>query len=214
MEVLVIDRREMASPVPGILRTTLEVDCREGTLWYGDYACGGVLGVERKSAADFARSVIDGRLFRQMSGLKRNYERPLLIVEGLRHGVMTFGVGWRQLRGALLCVSIRFQVPVMHSSCAWETAEFIVAAARFTRAEQAPVRRAGWRPRRPEDRAMYVLQGLPGVGSQRAAALLRAFGSLDGVLRADDEALLNVEGVGRATVAAIRAALTARWAQR
>jgi hypothetical protein len=34
------------------------------------------------------------------------------------------------------------------------------------------------------------------------------------VLRADDEALLNVEGVGSATVAAIRAALTAKWVSR
>ncbi len=191
--------------MPAILQRSFRIECRIQTLWYGDYSLGGELGIERKSAPDFARSVVDGRLFGQMSGLRRNYPRPLLIVEGLRHGVTTFGVEWPQLRGALLCVSVRFQVPVVHASCAWETAELIVSAIRFSSMARAPARRPGWRPRTaPTDRALYVLTGLPGVGPRRARALLSAFGSLEGVLRADEAALSRVAGIGAATACAIR----------
>jgi len=41
------------------------------------------------------------------------------------------------------------------------------------------------------------LQGLPGVGSERAARLLEAFGSVEAVVTATGEELQSVEGIGK-----------------
>ena len=48
------------------------------------------------------------------------------------------------------------------------------------------------------------LDDVPGLGPKRRRALLRAFGSLRGVLEASDAALLEVEGVTPGIVSALR----------
>ena len=82
--VIRVDHRERASPVPALLGRRAEV--RVTSLRAGDYAFGDIGGVERKSYEDFARSVVDGRLFRQTIAMRRRDERPLLVLEGFRCG--------------------------------------------------------------------------------------------------------------------------------
>lgn len=62
---------------------------------------------------------------------------------------------------------------------------------------------AGHRPKRLRRRQLFVLQGLPGVGPERAAALLQACGSVAGVFAANEEALADVPGIGPRTAALI-----------
>jgi ERCC4-type nuclease len=92
------------------------------TLPSGDYCLGDALGVERKTSADLARSIIDGRLFRQVGSLRQTYRRPLLVVEGLCEGAAVVGVSWPALRGALVSVSVCFGVPVLRSTDASDSA--------------------------------------------------------------------------------------------
>jgi len=49
-----------------------------------------------------------------------------------------------------------------------------------------------------------VLQGLPGVGRERAEKLLETFGTVGGVMSAGEDELAAVEGVGRVTARKIR----------
>ena len=49
-----------------------------------------------------------------------------------------------------------------------------------------------------------MLQGLPGVGPERVARLIDAFGSVEAVLMAGNDELRSVEGIGAATEGAIR----------
>jgi ERCC4-type nuclease len=52
-----------------------------------------------------------------------------------------------------------------------------------------------------------VLQGLPGVGSGRAARLLERFGSVQAVAAASAAELASLDGLGEITAARIRWAL-------
>ena len=70
-----------------------------------------------------------------------------------------------------------------------------------------PYVRPGYRPTGWRRRALYILQGLPGVGPQRARALLERFGSVLGVATAEVAALADVAGVGDAVARSIREAL-------
>jgi len=56
----------------------------------------------------------------------------------------------------------------------------------------------GHRGRRSKARQKSVLEDVPGIGSKRKRALLKAFGGLHGIQRAAVEDLITVEGIDRA----------------
>jgi len=206
--ILVVDRHENGSPVLSALTRHSWLRIRAALLGSGDYAMGRFLGIERKTGEDLARSVVDGRLFRQMGALRQRYRRPLLLVEALAEGGPVLGVSWPALRGALVSVSVAFGVPVLRSASPEETAELIATAARQLRElVSIPYARPGYRPKGWRRRALYVLQGLPHVGPRRAAALLAALGSIEAVAGADAVALGRVPGVGRGIATSMREAL-------
>ncbi len=53
-------------------------------------------------------------------------------------------------------------------------------------------------------RQLFTLQGLPGIGRQRALRLLEALGSVEAVIRAGADELQAVPGIGAKTAARIR----------
>ncbi len=77
-----------------------------------------------------------------------------------------------------------------------------LAVARFVGKGQG-LPRHGIRPRGKRKTQLYILQSLPGVGPERAQALLDAFGSIEGVLTASTEELVMINGIGTLTAKAI-----------
>jgi DNA excision repair protein ERCC-4 len=165
----------------------------------GDYRVDRALVIERKSAADFTQSLFDGRLFSQVSRLARSAPRALLLVEGALPRLAE-----PTIRGTLLAVTAVFGVPILFSKDPGDSAQWILGAARqFAARKEDALARPGWRPRGKRARQLYILQGLPGVGPRRAAALLDRFGSVRGVLSAEANALMLVEGIGAKTASKI-----------
>src|SRR5450759_3640647 len=76
---IVADFRERPSDTFSVLSARPDVDLTLATLDLGDYAVAGHVSFERKSADDLGRSIIDGRLFRQMSALRLRAKRPVLL---------------------------------------------------------------------------------------------------------------------------------------
>ena len=165
----------------------------------GDYRVDRVVVIERKSAWDFAQSLFDGRLFRKVSRLARAAPRPLLLIEGMLPRLTE-----PTIRGTLLTVAAVFGVPVLFSKDPGDSAQWILGAARqFAARKEDSFARPGWRPRGKRARQLFVLQGLPGVGPRRAAALLDRFGTIRAVLSADETSLRAVEGIGAKTASRI-----------
>ena len=82
-----------------------------------------------------------------------------------------------------------------------------MAGRQLVRSSRESYVRPGYRPKRWQKRALYILQGLPGVGPSRAAALLDRFGSVRGVCSADEGTLVAVRGIGPSGARKIRIAL-------
>jgi DNA excision repair protein ERCC-4 len=205
---IVVDDRELASEVPGWLGRREGLSIRISRLASADYSIRGVIGVERKTAVDFAKSLIDGRLFTQISALRHAYERPLLLLERFCPDGEIGGVSRHALSGALISLTTIFGVPVLFSSGPEDTAELIAAAGRqLVRSAGISYVRPGYRPKGWRRRALYILQGLPSVGPGRAQALLARFGSVGAALAADEKALANTHGIGVGVARSIRAAL-------
>jgi len=197
------DDRERASGAFARLTASGRVDLRVERRATGDYAFGPV-GIERKSATDFALSIIDGRLFWQAARLTGSYARPVVIVEALPAGLPVQGVPVRAIEGAIVSLAAVFGLPVVPTDGPAGTARAIeFAAAQTARREGVAYARPGWRPRGRRARQMYALQGLPRVGPVRAHRLLERFGSVRAVVMATATDLMEVPEIGRVVARAI-----------
>ena len=194
---LEVDTRERASPIVRFLAAA-GAGLTFTTLKLGDYRVGRVLVVERKSAWDFWKSIFDGRLFRQAVQLARLTPRPLNLVEGQGPNLTD-----PRVRGALVTVAAVIGVPILFSRDPADSARWILTAARqFAARQEFSVARPGWRPKGKRARQIFILQGFPGIGPIRASRLLDRFGSIRGVLAADEKSFLEVVGMGPKTARA------------
>jgi ERCC4-type nuclease len=171
----------------------------------GDYRVERRVVVERKTAADFAASLVDGRLFRQAAALAAAPERAVLVLEGGEKDWQATGVRYEAVQGALITVSVFFGVAVLRSTGPEETARLLVYHGRQAwRSAQGGLQRSGYRPKGKRSRQLFLLQGLPGVGPERAARLLERFGSVEAIMAASAEDLAAVDGIGKKTAAKMR----------
>ncbi|MGD8267843.1 MAG: ERCC4 domain-containing protein [Desulfobacterales bacterium] len=202
---ITIDDREQSSGVPQALASMDKVTTVIKRLSIGDYEVDGRLLIERKTLPDFAVSVIDGRLFRQMTRLAMSPLKGVLILEGRSRDLHDTGIRREALQGALITTSLILGVPVLRSLDPGETAQLIIFAARQLKfAAAGGLSRPGYRPKGKRKRQLYILQSLPGVGPARAARLLDHFGSVQEVLNASIDSLASVEGVGPETARGIQ----------
>ena len=202
---IICDDRERAPEVLAALRKLPRTEIVVRRLAVGDYEIDGRVLVERKTVHDFAVSVIDGRLFKQAVRLRQTVSgRALILLEGRRSVLSEPGMRREALQGALVMLSVVLGIPVLRARDAAETARILrYTAEQVHRTGAHLIRRAGYRPKRLRARQLFILQGLPGVGPERAARLLDACGSVAGVFAADEAALQQVHGIGRRTAAEI-----------
>jgi ERCC4-type nuclease len=171
----------------------------------GDYHIEHRVVAERKTAADFAASLIDGRLFHQAAALASVPGRGVLVLEGCDEDWRDTGVRREALQGALITIGVFYGVAVLRSDGPEETARLLVYLARQARrSAQGGLPRPGYRPKGRRARQLFLLQGLPGVGPERAARLLERFGSVQAIMTASAADLATVDGIGEKTAARMR----------
>lgn len=190
----------------------IEVQMRR--LKSGDYVVDNQWLFERKTLLDFARSIMDGRLFLQSWRLVNSSYPCALILEGRTRDLDGCQMRREALQGALVSLSLIYRLPVLRSFDPVETAHLLVYAGRqMQRHDRAWTRPAGRRPKSRRRRQLHLLQALPGLGPKRAWKLLEALGTVQAVLTADLETLQTVSGIGASTAAAIRDVLQATASQ-
>ena len=203
------DDRERNSQMIKVLSESDNVSVEVKRLAVGDYLADHRLVFERKTLNDFAVSIIDGRLFSQAIRLASSKYKSVLILEGTGKELTETGVRREAMQGALITISIVLGIPVLRSKNPSESARLILYAARQIKSfARGAVQRHGSRPRGKRKRQLFILQGLPDVGSQRAARLLESFGSVGAVMAASTEDLQSVEGIGKHIAAKIRWAVS------
>jgi len=162
----------------------------------GDYLIEDEILVERKTVADFSTSLVDGRLFPQVSRLARSLHRSLVLIEGPPGRPMP-DVHPHAVQGAIVSLAVMWRLPVLHTSGPEDSLRVVrFLASQAGRPQDRGLRRYERKPKRLASRRIYVLQGLPGVGPALATRLLNQFGSVEGVVTADVDTLRQVRGVG------------------
>lgn len=204
---IVADDREEGGGVIAAFSEMDDVECTVDRLSLGDYLVNDWLRVERKTLSDLAVSIADGRLFRQASRLASASKRAVVLLEGTARDLADSDMRHEALQGALITLTLKLDLPLLRAKTLAESARLIGYAARqMDRARTGAVPRSsgGRRPTDKRKTQLYVLQGLPGVGPIRARRLVEEFGSVEDVVTASVDALMDVEGVGSKTAESVR----------
>ncbi|MCD4704401.1 MAG: DEAD/DEAH box helicase [Methanosarcinaceae archaeon] len=201
---VVVDQREIRSTVVRSLEK-LGMNISVRTLEVGDYVVSDRLAIERKSAEDLAGSLIDGKLFDQISNLARTYSKAVLILEG--EGV--FGarqLGPNAIHGTLASIALDFGVSILYTRDTEDTASLIrLLAKREQTTEKREIKVHGKKSSQTlSQQQEYIVSAIPEIGPKAARNLLVHFGSIEAIMEADTKQLTQVTLIGPKTAARIR----------
>ncbi|TFH09071.1 MAG: DEAD/DEAH box helicase [Candidatus Thorarchaeota archaeon] len=208
---LIVDSRELPTAVAREL-ARLDVQISSETLEIGDYIASEDVAIERKESMDFIQSLMDGRLFVQLSALRSAYRRPVLIIEGEQITGLR-AVNPASIYGALASIAIRIQVPIFWTRNAEETANVLYRIAHLEQVTSSkPLRtRSGDSKGTDAEALEYILSGFPGVDTVTSRALLTEFGTLGKIFSSEQKDLQRVKGVGPKIAGRIKHLLESKY---
>ncbi|HTY14186.1 MAG TPA: DEAD/DEAH box helicase [Methanoregulaceae archaeon] len=194
--LIFVDDRETSSKVVEVLHTLgASIDIRR--LPAGDYAIGDRILVERKTTKDFVDTLVDRDLLGQVRTLSSQALKPVLIIEGED----LFGarnIHPNAIRGTLSAIAIDLGVTVLVTRNEEETAAMLLVIAKReyeAHGNQRPHIRKPYQP--VSGQLEQVIASFPDIGLKNARLLLGHFGSVQGIVNADEQSLGDVEGIGK-----------------
>jgi ERCC4-related helicase/ERCC4-type nuclease len=213
---VVADQRELDSAIARDLSRRDEIDVRLETLEVGDYVCSDRVVVERKSVSDFLDTLVGGdrSMFEQVGEMASHYARPVVIVEGEADLYEERNVHPNAIRGALASLAIDFDASVLRTDGEDDTADTLaVLAEREQEESDRAVSVHGEKSTKtlPEQQE-YVVASIAEVGPVTARSLLSEFRTVEAVMTATTEDLMEVEGVGEVTAERMREVIGSEYA--
>ena len=200
-----VDDRESRGPVAELLAQSPDFQVTVRRLKLGDYLVDGRFLFERKTMPDLVAAIISGRLFGQALRLAATSFRPAIVLEGVGRELAKSNMRWEAIQGALITVTLFYGIPLLRTRTSEETVRTMLYAVQQAQAVAMGARpRPGYRPRGKRARQLYILQGLPGIGPERAQRLLARFGSVEAVMKTGVEELCAVSGIGSRIAEQIR----------
>jgi ERCC4-related helicase/ERCC4-type nuclease len=192
---IIVDDRETSSKVVESLHalgTAISIQ----RLPIGDYAIGDRIIVERKTTRDFVDTLVDRDLLGQIRALATSCIRPVLVIEG-EDLYKERNIHPNAIRGTLSAIAIDLGVTLFTTKDAADTAAilFIIAKREYDeRGERTPSIRKPYHSQMEQQECL--IGAFPEVGLKNARSLLEHFGSVQGIVNADEKALSEVTGIG------------------
>ncbi|WP_232686758.1 DEAD/DEAH box helicase [Halobacterium zhouii] len=205
---IVIDQRELDSHIARDLSKRDGVDTRLETLDVGDYVLSDRVAAERKSHSDFLDTMLGGdrSLFEQAKDLTRHYTRPVLLLEGDGDLYAERNVHPNAIRAALASLAVDWGISIVHTRDADDTADMLETIAEREQTDNdREVSSHGEKAAKTlGEQQEYVVSAIADIGPVTARSLLDHFGSVESVMTATEDDLLEAEGVGSVTAERIR----------
>lgn len=189
---IIIDYREKNSLVISELsRLGFEIEIKE--LKVADYIVNNV-AIERKTVSDFVSSMLNKRLIKQLEELQQ-YKNKLLIIEGIDEQEIypkNNGVHPNSIRGFLLSILLKHNIPMLFTQNYEDTAQFIYRIAMKKNQEMGI--RANKKSLNKKEQIQFIIEGFPGIGIKTAKKLLREFKTIKNIINASQEKLHKAIG--------------------
>ncbi len=195
---IVVDDRETSSKVVEVL-SSLGAAIRLERLPSGDYAIGDRILIERKTAQDFADTLINRDLLGQLKSIAEAAPRPVLIIEGgdpaLRRDIHP-----NAIRGVLAAITVDMGIAILFTKDEQDTAHMLFVLAKREDAERGERKVHPHKSQRSlREEQEYVISAFPDIGLRNARLLLAHFGSVQAIANAELPDLTAVKGIGEKT---------------
>lgn len=203
---IVLDERER-SGINGLL-SSMGAIVEVRTLEIGDFLTSERTCIERKTRSDFESSILDGRLFSQLSHMRQNYECAIIIVEG--DSPKESRISRAALLGAYSAIMADYGCSLFFTRTLEATAELVFSIAKHEQlARKSPLRvYAKKKALTSAQMQRAVVESLPGVGPTLAKSLLKYFYTIENLATAPEAELAQVEKMGEKKAKEIRRLLT------
>ncbi|MCW4014428.1 MAG: hypothetical protein NWF07_15775 [Candidatus Bathyarchaeota archaeon] len=165
-----------------------------------DFVVSDRVGVERKDASDFLGSMKDGRLFNQARDMAEVYEKPVIILEGsMKKALKRSHMKPSSIYGAMSSIALDYGVNIIPTDDPDSTA---VLLHRLCYREQAKEERTIQlrsinRSLPLHQQQVFLLSGLPQIGTTLAEDLLNTFETPYDVLVKFAEAEIHTSASGK-----------------
>jgi len=195
--VIIADHREKSSGVLKQLLNDEKISLRLEQLQTGDYLLSERVVIEFKRVPDFVDSIIDGRLFSQLRGL-RKYRRPIIVVEGEEDIFSQRKIHPNAILGMMAAVTVSYNIPILFTKNSEETANLfkIIAKREQEAGEKNNYQSHNSKPVNDTELQEYFVSGLPGIGNTLAKPLLEKLGSIKNIVNASEEELTSIDKIG------------------
>jgi len=165
-----------------------------------DYVVSDRVGVERKEASDFLSSLKDGRLFNQARDMAHLYEKPILIIEGeMKRALKRSYMRPSSIYGAMASIALDYGVTIMPTDDPESTAILLhrLCYREQVKQERTIQLRSIKRSLPLHQQQIYLLSGLPQIGTALAEELLNKFQTPYEVLVKFAEAEIRISPSGK-----------------
>lgn len=190
---IIADYREKNSLViSNLISQGIEVEIKE--LKVADYIVKDV-AIERKTVSDFLSSMLNKRLLKQLEELQQ-YKNKLLLIEGIEEQELYHdrpeGINGNAIRGFILSILLKYQVPIIFTKNPEDTARFISILAKKQEKEMSLKTKK--RNLAKKEQMQFILEGFPGIGPKTARKLLEEFKTLKNIFNASQDELKKCIG--------------------
>lgn len=192
---IIADHREKNSLVISeLIANNIQVEIKN--LPVADFLAGNI-AIERKTISDFLNSMINKRLSQQLIELKQ-YPQQLLIIEGideheLYNDTEKQGIHPNAIRGFLLDILLKYQVPIIFTKDYADTAKFLLVLLKKSGENNLSLR-AKKKAKTPKEQLQFILEGIPGIGPKTAKKLLKKFKTIKNIINTPADELKKLIG--------------------
>jgi Fanconi anemia group M protein len=188
---IIIDNREKQSLVPSEL-FKLNFNIQFQQLAIADYILNDIV-IERKTISDLKSSIINRRIFKQITELKR-YKKYLLIIEGNQDELFNNKIIHKNaIKGFIQASQLDFQIPIIFSENEKDTALNI-----FLLSKRDPNKKISLINKQSStsinQQKLNILQSFPNIGPATAEKLLKEFKSLNNIFNSSESELEKIIG--------------------
>ncbi len=189
------------------------VDIKLDMLGCADYVLSRRVGVEYKTVEDFVNSIIDGRLLSQVRELKRNYDRPLVIIEGTQDIYSVRKIHPNAINGLISTIVVSYGVPLLYTKNTLESARMLWSIAKREQEETSSdfQLHTDKKARSIKEQQEYIVSSFPNIGPLAAKELLKKFKTVKKIVNAKGEKLKKVPKIGEKTAKNIREILDSEY---